>query len=206
MQAPDRMATIRRTGSRRWRTSRQLAELFARYAASRPAMIDHWAAGRDVDAEGNSLPTDLAWQAELWRRLRDRLGVPSPPDRLRAAIARLRDAPGTSPLPARLSVFGVTRLDPDHQQVLAALAEHHEVHLWLPHAVARVVDGHRCRLRRTTASSWPTGRRPTTALARHPLLGYLGRDSRELQIGLAATGVVTSDRHYPAARHAASPC
>ena len=37
---------------RRWRTARQLAELFARYATSRPAMIDHWAAGRDLDADG----------------------------------------------------------------------------------------------------------------------------------------------------------
>ena len=56
-------------------------------------MIDHWAAGRDVDAQGDPLPTDLAWQAELWRRLRERLGAPSPPDQLRAAIARLGDEP-----------------------------------------------------------------------------------------------------------------
>lgn len=185
------------TSSRRWRTSRQLAELFARYAASRPSMIDHWAAGRDVNAQGDPLPTDLAWQAELWRRLRDRLGAPSPPDRLRAAIARLRDEPGSSPLPGRLSVFGVTRLDPDHLEVLTALAEHREVHLWLPHPSPALWAAIVAASAQRPPAAGRRAEDPTTGLARHPLLGYLGRDLRELQIGLAAVGAITSDHHHP---------
>ena len=194
--APSAIADRPAIGSRRWRTTRQLAELFTRYASSRPAMIDHWAAGRDVDAQGDPLPTDLAWQAELWRRLRDRLGAPSPPERLRAAMPTGRRAQHDV-LPARLSVFGVTRLDHDHQQVLTALAEHREVHLWLPHPSPALWTA----VAADPAGGPGAGRRaddPTTALTRHPLLGYLGRDSRELQIGLDATGAITSDRHHPA--------
>src|SRR5688500_13848377 len=65
-------------GGRRWSTARHLADLFAAYAARRPAMITSWAAGRDVDAAGHPLPPDRAWQAELWRRLRAELDLPDP--------------------------------------------------------------------------------------------------------------------------------
>ena len=118
---------------RRWSTARHLAGLFARYAATRPTMIDSWSQGHDVDASGSPLPADRAWQAELWRRLRGELGVPSPAERVQAALARLRLEPNSSDLPERLSVFGATRLDPDHLLVLSALADHRDVHLWLAH-------------------------------------------------------------------------
>ena len=74
---------------RRWATARHLAELFARYAGSRPTMIRHWAEGRDLDGAGRPLPPDLAWQAELWRRLRAELDAPEPD---RAARGRGRPA------------------------------------------------------------------------------------------------------------------
>ena len=74
---------------RRWSTARHLAGLFARYAATRPTMIDSWSQGRDVDAWGSPLPADRAWQAELWRRLRNELGVPSPAERAQAALAQV---------------------------------------------------------------------------------------------------------------------
>lgn len=60
---------------RRWSMARHLADLFATYAAVRPNMIDNWSQGGDLDASGCPLPADRAWQAELWRRLRDELGA-----------------------------------------------------------------------------------------------------------------------------------
>ena len=87
-------------------------------------MITSWAAGRDVDASGQPLSTDRAWQAELWRRLRAELDLPDPVERVDIAAAALRSAPERSDLPERISVFGPTRLEPDHLLVLDALAEH----------------------------------------------------------------------------------
>ena len=63
-------------------------------------------------------PADGAWQAELWRRLRARIGIPDPAERVEGACARLREEPGIVDLPARLSLFGLTRLPAGHLNVL----------------------------------------------------------------------------------------
>src|ERR687894_297199 len=117
---------------RRWSVARHQAELFAQYAASRPAMLRAWSEHHDVDSAGRPLGPDRAWQAELWRRLRAVVGVPEPATRVAAAVHELEERPDAVELPARLSVFGATRLDPHHVAVLAALSVHREVHLWLP--------------------------------------------------------------------------
>src|SRR4029079_214511 len=76
---------------------------------------------------------DLAWQPELWRRLRARIGGPDPVERGDAACAAVRAAPGVVPWPERLSLFGPPRLAAQELAILAALGEHRAVHLWLPH-------------------------------------------------------------------------
>ena len=69
------------------------------------------------------LPADAAWQAELWRRLRERIGHEGPAERLEAACARLAADPAARrTCPARLSLFGLTRLPAAHLSVLRALA------------------------------------------------------------------------------------
>jgi exodeoxyribonuclease V gamma subunit len=99
----------RRRG-RRLAVAGHLAALFAAYGQQRPGMLRDWAAGRDEDGAGAAVPGDLAWQPELWRLVRDRLGVPSPAERLDDALHRLEGGPGLVALPRRLSVFGPTRL------------------------------------------------------------------------------------------------
>ena len=190
---------------RRWSTARHLAGLFARYAAARPAMVQAWAAGRDVDGDGAPLAPDRAWQAELWRRLRAELDVPSPVERLESGAARLREAPGHSDLPERLSVFGPTRLEPQHVAVLAALAEHRDVHLWLPHPSPALWDAVAAHVSPSPTAGSAAGpalpRRAddrTDQLAEHRLLAYLGRDSRELEVVLGAAAAVRVDTHHPA--------
>ncbi len=188
-------------GGRRWSTARHLAGLFAQYASVRPAMVTSWSLGHDVDANGRELSADRAWQAELWRRLRDELDAPGPAARVAEAVASLRRDPATSDLPARVSLFGATRLDPDHLRVLAALAEHRDVHLWLPHpspalwaAVAAAPGLEHSGVRRADDD--------TDWLVHHRLLSYLGRDSRELQRCISATGAVGVDQHHPGTEHA----
>ena len=164
-------------------------------------MIDSWTQGCDVDAWGTPLPADRAWQAELWRRLRNELGVPSPAERVQAGLARLRLAPETSDLPERLSVFGATRLDPDHLLVLSALAEHRDVHLWLAHPSPALWTSVGFSTHRHGVGPTRVSRRAddaTEALVSNRLLAYLGRDVRELQLALAAISPDATDLHHQA--------
>ena len=104
--------------ARRFASVKHVADLFDRYALHRPGMVRAWAAGRDVGATGAPLPGDAAWQAELWRRLRERIGQPDPAERIEGATARLRERPELLELPGRLSLFGLTRLPAGRLQVL----------------------------------------------------------------------------------------
>ena len=162
--------------------------LFDAYATHRPELLDAWRAGDDAD-----VPADLRWQPELWRALRARIGVPDRAERLATAIAVLEHDPACCALPERLSLFGPTRLPADHLAVLAALARHRDVHLWLPHPSPALWD------RVAPLAVGVPARRadPTAELARHPLLAALGRDVRELQLRLA--GLSGVDTHHPGA-------
>ncbi|GMA23059.1 RecBCD enzyme subunit RecC [Luteimicrobium album] len=184
--------------ARRMRLAQRVAALFAAYGSQRPSLVASWADRLDDDGAGGPLPPDLAWQPPLWRAVREATGVPSPAERLASATAVLRDDPGVVDLPARLSVFGPTRLPEAELDVLDALAAHREVHLWLPHPSPAL-------WRRATADlghdapdgSHPAPRRAdVTVSASHPLLGSLGRDATELSLRLAARGVEAT--HHPA--------
>ena len=186
---------------RRYAVARRLAGLFDGYATHRPDMLAAWAQGEDEDGWGDPVPSDVAWQPELWRRLRERIGGPDPVQRLAATVHDLRADPTKTSLPERLSLFGPTAL-PDRQfRVLTALAEHRDVHLWLPHPSPALW---------TTLAGGPPNphgpvrRRadPSAAAPRHPLLSSLGRDAREMQTTLCRAP--HSDIHHPADRAAAT--
>ncbi|GGL99784.1 exodeoxyribonuclease V subunit gamma [Nakamurella endophytica] len=181
---------------RRYAVARRLAGLFHTYAQDRPGMLAEWLAGRDTDGLGDPLPADLRWEAELWRRVRGVLPGPDPVQRVVAAATLLRTDPAATDLPARLSVFGPTRLPRTHLRLLDALAVHRDVHLWLPHPSPALWQ-------RVAAAGFPVGgpgtvgtgraalpRRddPTVTVPRHPLLASLARDARELQVVLAQEG------------------
>jgi exodeoxyribonuclease V gamma subunit len=161
---------------RRLAVARRLAGMFDDYGQSRPEMLRAWAAGRDERGNDDPLDEDLRWQPEAWRALREVLGTPSPAELLDDACRRLRDQPELSLLPDRLSVFGASRLSPARLQVLAALAEHRDVHLWLHHASPALWD--------TVAAAPPAVRRrddTTRSRLTNPLLTSLSRDVLELQ-------------------------
>jgi exodeoxyribonuclease V gamma subunit len=158
-----------------------VADLFEHYGVHRPAMLRAWAAGSDVDGHGNSLPADCVWQANLWRRLRDKLGGPSPAERLGEACARIRDCPSLVELPPRLSLFGLTRIPASYVEVFRALACGRDVHLFALHpspvlwaAVAR---------RGVPAGPVPRHLDTSADAPRHPLLSSWARDAREMQSG-----------------------
>lgn len=172
---------------RRYSTADRLARLFTDYGENRPDMLIDWDAGTDSDGAGAAVDPDLAWQVELWRRLRDRIGRPSPAERLDDACRRLADEPNLVDLPARVSLFGATRLTRTQQEVLHALAKHREVHLWLTHpspVMWETLAARSTPVRRTDDGS--------ALLLNNPLLAGLARDVRELQHRLRAT-----DIHHP---------
>src|SRR5690349_266795 len=182
-------AVLQTHHARRHALARRVAELFSAYGIHRPELLRAWRAGEcGVDA-------DLAWQPELWRRLRTRIGGPDPTERVDAACAALRADPAVVALPERLSLFGPTRLAAQELAVLAALGAHRAVHLWLPHPspalwaeVAPVAEA---------AAVPPRAADPTADTAAHPLLSSLGRDVRELQLRLTAAVPGLVDQHHP---------
>jgi len=158
--------------ARRFGTSRHVADLFDRYSMHRPGMITSWARGDDVDGVGDSLRPDLVWQAMLWRLLRDRIGVPSPAERLAPATERLREAPELVDLPSRVSLFGLTRLAPSMLQVFDAIAVARDVHLYLLHP---------------SPTLWQrVASQPGPITVENPLLRSWGKDARDMQLAIAA--------------------
>ena len=174
----------------RFAAVRRVADLFDRYAVHRPEMLQRWAAGdRAVLADGRPIPVGGAWQAGMWRALRDHLEVPSPAERLRSATARLRDDPACCELPSRLSLFGLTALPASYLEVLRALAVHRDVHLFLLHPSPVSWDRVQTELSARPLTAVP--RRdddPVRGSVSHPLLRAWGRDAREMQVVMHATG------------------
>ncbi|MDQ3723248.1 MAG: exodeoxyribonuclease V subunit gamma, partial [Actinomycetota bacterium] len=181
--------------SRRLSAVRHIAELFDRYALHRPEMVRAWARSQDVDATGRALPDEALWQAELWRRLRGRIGRPGPAERLDEACARLHAEPGLVALPARLSLFGLTRLPASRLAVLRALASCRDVHLFLLHPSSVLWE----EVAAATAPLPPIARRSddvTATLPANSLLASWGQDARELQL-VVGGGEDRVDHHHP---------
>ncbi len=171
---------------RRYALARRVAALLHRYEVSRPELLRAWAAGTV------EVPADLRWQPLLWQQLRAGIG-PSPAELLDDARAGLVASPERVDLPARVSVFGASRVDASRLTVLAALAEHREVHLWLNHASPALWD-------RLAVQGAPADlrRHRTRSTARTPLLASLSRDVQELQQRLAVAAPGHADVHHPA--------
>ncbi len=184
-------------GVRRFATVRHLADLYDHYGVHRPDMIRAWVAGEGSPPHPGAEPDPASWQAELWRRLRERIGVDSPAERLRAASIRLAEDPDLLDLPSRLSLFGLTRLPASHLAVLRAIAVARDVHLFLLHPSGVLWD--KVAAAAGAAHPGPGWRRsddPTVNLPANPLLRSWGRDAREMQLVLAAYGA-GSGEHRP---------
>jgi exodeoxyribonuclease V gamma subunit len=172
--------------ARRFSSARHLAALFDGYALNRPDLLAAWARGED-----GGVREDSRWQAELWRRLRERIGAPDPAARLEAAVARIEAEPTLVALPERLSLFGLTRLPAGHLRVLRALAGARDVHLFVLHpspALWAKVAG-------LDPAVTLRDEDPTANLPANRLLESWGRDSRELQLVLAAAGEHADHQH-----------
>ncbi|HKU37544.1 MAG TPA: exodeoxyribonuclease V subunit gamma [Polyangiales bacterium] len=139
--------------ARRLTLAGRLAELFDRYVIYRPQRVASWQAGAEAH-----------WQAELFRALQTRLGAEHLAARLHLALAQLqRGARLSERVAERIHVFGVSTLPPAYLQLLAAVSEQRDVHLYVLSPCREYYGDLRAR---------GEG---------HALLRSLGRHSREFQ-------------------------
>lgn len=109
------------TGQGRFGLAATVARLFDRYLVHRPELLAAWEAGEE--------PTD--WQAIVWRDAIALHGQEHLGTRIRGVTETLRR--GAPPgVPPRVSIFGMSSLAPTYLQLVAALAEVIDVHLFVP--------------------------------------------------------------------------
>ncbi len=101
--------------------SQRIAELYDQYLLFRPAMMLDWDRGRDAQ-----------WQATLWREI-GKGCTGNHRAALKDILFERIKRPGVqlNTFPERISVFGISALPPYHMEILAAVAQLIQVHLFL---------------------------------------------------------------------------
>ncbi|HET6338272.1 MAG TPA: exodeoxyribonuclease V subunit gamma [Polyangiales bacterium] len=152
----------------------RIADVFDHYVTYRPELVLAWQRGRESH-----------WQAELFRALGVQMAAPHMAARVQSAQRALEAGRGAvERIPERLHVFGVSTLPPQYLQLLAAVAEHREVHVYVLSPSREYFGDLRSErersraLRRAPESDAPQARDPFES---HALLASLGRHSREFQ-------------------------
>ncbi len=109
---------------RRFQLSERVAYLFDQYLIFRPAMMTAWEKGKAGER-------DEFWQSELWRALVAESGG-NHPAALKEELIRRANRPrtGTSLLPERLSIFGISFLPPFYLDIFHALAGFMEIDMF----------------------------------------------------------------------------
>ena len=118
-------------GRKRFQLAAQIANLFDQYLVFRPDLMLAWDQHRLLFADRLQTRHE-AWQAVLWRRLREEKPGRHFTERWQA-LGRQLEQPGGRPagVPARVSVFGISALPPIYLQFLYALGGSSEVRLFL---------------------------------------------------------------------------
>lgn len=180
----------------RYRRARQIAERFAAYQLHRPKMLLAWWEGRDVDAALRPIDPHQAWQPHLWRLVRARVGVPSPAERLTAALERVRNDEVRlefrgRELPPRLVFFGPSLLPTGEGflEIAEAVSVHRDVFVHVIEPSEALSTALRAERFRDTIGQ-PRSADVSADAAHHPLLRSWGRLQRETALLL---GSVTTD-------------
>ncbi|MEJ2630309.1 MAG: exodeoxyribonuclease V subunit gamma [Acidihalobacter sp.] len=179
---------------RRYQLARRVADLFDQYLVFRAERVLAWEAGEEDH-----------WQARLWRTLTSREGQ-SHRARLyaefgeRARAGRLR----RGDLPARVSLFGLTAIPPAYVEVLRAMAEVIDIHLFVLNPSLNywgdIVDERtRAQLRHLWARHGRAAEADYLSVG-NPLLASLGKQGRDLLDLLHEDSGEDHDRFAPPQR------
>ncbi len=179
----------------RYATARRIADLFDRYANHRPQMLHQWHLGHDGDGTLDEhlavvpIPADQQWQPALWREARKLIGVPSRAELMPVLLQNLAQGGARDNLPERVALFGVSAIAPAQLNVLRALAQHREVHIFLVHPSPVAWQG--CRQLLAGQLILRSVCDPT-ARVRHPLLRSWARPPME---ATALVGMLLAQQH-----------
>jgi len=115
-----------------WQLARAIADALDDYGLYRPALVEAWLQGRDLDAAGAPLEAPWRWQPPLLRALAARLGELPFGLRARRLIAALQGGwRPAQPPPGPLRLFGLSSLAPVQVELLQALSAVLPVELYL---------------------------------------------------------------------------
>ena len=197
VDVPGWSRATRSAQSRRFAVARRLADLFDRYATTRPQVLQQWHNGAigdgtvrpagvggadEDDGDGllvGGLDPTMVWQFHLWRAVRARIGLPSPAERLAELVELVRGGIVEPALPSTVAMFGVGAIAPAHLDIVSALSAVRDVRLSvihpsevLWHRTAPAAPG-RLLTRRRFTETW------TAPADGHPLLRSWGRPGVE---------------------------
>ena len=114
---------------KRYQLAEKIAYHFDQYLIFRPDMIQAWERGEYLFPDNEH----EIWQASLWCKLADRLGIDGHraalTERFLAALAALDILP--KGFPHRISIFGISSLPPMYLRILHALGQHIPVAMYL---------------------------------------------------------------------------
>jgi exodeoxyribonuclease V gamma subunit len=184
----------------------RLADRFDRYHARRPMMIRAWEKGSPVMApttadsfnDGEWRAGDLGdqrWQFDLWRALRDVIGVAPWPVQVEVAVQQLRRGENVVGVPSRLMVAGMQSLSLGAVELLEAFGHVSDVDVLLVHPSPTLADRWASELVGTEVPRGALQIRPTDEELPdnvHTMVHSWLRGSRELQQMLASQGLDVS--------------
>jgi exodeoxyribonuclease V gamma subunit len=180
---------------RRYQLADRLARLYSQYLVYRPDWLRAWQAGRDDVPERSFL-------APLWCALRRAIDKPHRAEVLGELLQKLqRDAPASLPREP-LHVFGISHLAPAELAVLAAVARHRLVVLYVPDPCREYwagLRGERAQLRELARRLDEGEREEGWFLERmgHPLLADWGRLGQHFMLALSGQAEIRLDvRHW----------
>lgn len=201
-EGPAYVSLVRRAGGTLQAAAR-LADRFDRYHARRPMMIRAWEKGSPVMApttadsfnDGEWRAADLGeqrWQFDLWRALREVIGVAPWPVQVEAAVQQLRRGENFVGVPSRLMVAGMQSLSLGAIELLEAFGHVSDVEVHLVHPSPDMAKRWADEARGTEVPRGALQLRPTEeelASGVHAMVQSWLRGARELQQMLASQGL-----------------
>ncbi len=110
---------------KRFQLAEKLAGLYDQYLVYRPEMIQDWENGKI------GCSSTEHWQAYLWRLLRQQNPSPHRADLIKRLLDHLSSTTADiKKLPDRLFVFAISAMSPLYLNVLSALSQHIDVHIF----------------------------------------------------------------------------